>query len=101
MAAHPANVNALRRAVSDLGRLGTVTTKQDMAIVSLVGKQMKHTCGVAARMFCALADAGTGTWQQHPSPTCARGVGVVANAVPIHRRCDERGGRLSQESTLR
>jgi len=31
---------------------------RDLAIISLVGKHMKHNVGIAARMFTALADEG-------------------------------------------
>jgi len=42
----------------DLSPAGQVTVHRDLAIISLVGKHMKHNVGMAARMFTALADEG-------------------------------------------
>jgi aspartate kinase len=41
----------LDRVLADLKALGEVSYKQDMAILSLVGKQMHNMVGVAGRMF--------------------------------------------------
>ncbi|RMD39679.1 hypothetical protein DV735_g5439, partial [Chaetothyriales sp. CBS 134920] len=46
----------LRGAIEELQRFGTVDIKPDMAIVSLVGKDMKNMVGVAGKMFSALGD---------------------------------------------
>jgi aspartate kinase len=48
----------LRNAVSELKKLGTVDVTRNMAIVSLVGKQMKQFIGVASTMFSTLAEQG-------------------------------------------
>ncbi|KAI9487008.1 MAG: Aspartate/glutamate/uridylate kinase [Benjaminiella poitrasii] len=48
----------LERALVELKKLGTVCVFQNMAIISLVGKQMKHLVGVAGQMFTSLAEAG-------------------------------------------
>ena len=45
----------LRDLVDDLKRHGTVDVVKGMAILSLVGKQMKHLVGIAGRMFSTLA----------------------------------------------
>ncbi|KAI9029989.1 aspartate kinase [Phycomyces nitens] len=47
----------LNKVLGELNRLGKVNRKNHMAIVSLVGKKMKNTVGVAAEMFSALASA--------------------------------------------
>ncbi|KAJ1909475.1 Aspartokinase [Tieghemiomyces parasiticus] len=52
--AAPSNLND---AVVELGRLGTVDILRDMAILSLVGKQMRNMVGIAGRMFQTLAAA--------------------------------------------
>jgi aspartate kinase len=44
--------------VSDLKKHGTVDVVKEMAILSLVGKQMKHLVGIAGRMFSTLASVG-------------------------------------------
>ncbi|KAG1374554.1 hypothetical protein G6F60_009593 [Rhizopus arrhizus] len=49
---------SLRKALVDLEKLGTVDIIRDMAIISLVGKQMRNTIGVAGEMFTSLAEAG-------------------------------------------
>lgn len=46
----------LKGALSDLQRYGTVDIIPDMAILSLVGKQMKNMIGVAGRMFTTLGE---------------------------------------------
>ncbi|OBZ87551.1 putative aspartokinase [Choanephora cucurbitarum] len=48
----------LQKALSELEKLGTVDVNHDMAILSLVGKQMKNLVGVAGKMFTSLAEAG-------------------------------------------
>lgn len=47
--------HTLRDLVDDLKRHGTVDVVKGMAILSLVGKQMKHLVGIAGRMFSTLA----------------------------------------------
>lgn len=46
----------LKGALSDLQKYGTVDIIPGMAILSLVGKQMKNMIGVAGRMFTTLGD---------------------------------------------
>lgn len=48
----------LKQAVQDLKKLGTVDVTRNMAIVSLVGKNMKQYIGVASTMFSTLAEQG-------------------------------------------
>ncbi|KAG0674168.1 Aspartokinase [Kluyveromyces marxianus] len=50
------SLKALRAAVVELKRLGTVDVIKKMAIVSLVGKQMKQFIGIAGTMFTTLAE---------------------------------------------
>ena len=42
----------------ELGVVGTVSVLKDMAILSLVGRQMRHMVGVAGKMFTTLAEGG-------------------------------------------
>ncbi|KAI7827399.1 Aspartate/glutamate/uridylate kinase [Gamsiella multidivaricata] len=55
-----ANVNekAMEKAMRQLRSIGTVDVTKDMAILSLVGKQMKNMVGISGRMFSTLAKAG-------------------------------------------
>ena len=46
----------LKGALRDLQKYGTVDIIPEMAILSLVGKQMKNMIGVAGRMFTTLGD---------------------------------------------
>lgn len=46
----------LKGALNDLGRYGMVDIIPEMAILSLVGKQMKNMIGVAGRMFTTLGE---------------------------------------------
>lgn len=46
----------LRGAIEDLRQFGTVDIVPDMAIVSLVGKQMKNMMGIAGKMFATLGE---------------------------------------------
>ena len=46
----------LRGAIEDLKRHGTVDLIADMAILSLVGKQMKNMVGIAGKMFTTLGE---------------------------------------------
>ncbi|KAI5888665.1 aspartate kinase [Schizophyllum commune H4-8] len=45
----------LDRLVTELRKSGTVSAHRDMAILSLVGKQMRNMVGIAGRMFTTLA----------------------------------------------
>ncbi|CAO3628059.1 unnamed protein product [Cunninghamella echinulata] len=49
--------NSLDIAVKELSKLGRVNVIQNMAILSLVGKQMKNMVGIAGNLFTALAKA--------------------------------------------
>lgn len=42
----------------ELAPVGTVSVLRDMAILSLVGRQMRHMVGVAGKMFTTLAEGG-------------------------------------------
>lgn len=42
----------------ELAPVGTVSVLKDMAILSLVGRQMRHMVGVAGKMFTTLAEGG-------------------------------------------
>jgi len=48
----------LQGAVNDLGQLGTIDIVPDMAIVSLVGKQLKNMVGISGRFFSVLGGNG-------------------------------------------
>ena len=49
--------DALREAVGELNRYGSVDVIRNLTILSLVGKQMKHMIGIAGNMFSTLAKA--------------------------------------------
>ncbi|KAI8805049.1 Aspartate/glutamate/uridylate kinase [Cladochytrium replicatum] len=49
------NPHKLDLAIKDLRKIGTVDVLRDMAILSLVGKQMRHLVGIASKMFSTLA----------------------------------------------
>lgn len=46
----------LNNAIKELRKMGTVDVTRNMAIISLVGKQMAHFIGIAGNMFKVLAD---------------------------------------------
>jgi aspartokinase len=46
----------LHGAVEDLARLGNVDLMADMAILSLVGKQLKNTPGISGKFFTVLGE---------------------------------------------
>lgn len=50
--------NHLKEAIEELEKLGTVSVHRDMAIISLVGKGMKNTLGMAGGMFSVFSEAG-------------------------------------------
>lgn len=47
----------LQGAVTDLGSLGTIDIVPDMAIVSLVGRQLKNMVGISGRFFSVLGES--------------------------------------------
>lgn len=47
----------LDRIIRDLERIGDVTVSHDMAILSLVGRNMRNAIGSAGLMFMSLAKA--------------------------------------------
>ena len=48
----------LRQAIDELRRYGAVDIIDGMAILSLVGKQMKNMIGIAGKMFSTLGGMG-------------------------------------------
>ncbi|KAG0326232.1 Aspartokinase [Dissophora globulifera] len=48
----------MNKAIEALRSIGTVSVMKGMAILSLVGKQMKNMVGISGRMFSTLAKAG-------------------------------------------
>jgi aspartate kinase len=48
--------NSLRQAVYELTQFGRVDVSDGMAILSLVGKQMRHMPGIAGKMFSVLGE---------------------------------------------
>ncbi|KAG0220661.1 Aspartokinase [Mortierella sp. GBA43] len=52
------NEKEMNRALDQLRDIGSVDLAKHMAILSLVGKQMKNMVGVSGRMFSTLAKAG-------------------------------------------
>ncbi|KAF9355211.1 Aspartokinase [Mortierella sp. NVP85] len=52
------NQKEMEKALRHLRSIGTVDLTKNMAILSLVGKQMKNMVGISARMFSTLAKAG-------------------------------------------
>ena len=46
----------LQRAIEELSEYGTVDVVTNMAIISLVGLQLKRSIGIAGRLFTALGD---------------------------------------------
>ncbi|SCU81585.1 LANO_0B03620g1_1 [Lachancea nothofagi CBS 11611] len=49
---------ALKKAVEELKKIGSVDVTKKLVIVSLVGKQMKQFIGIAGTMFTTLAEQG-------------------------------------------
>lgn len=47
----------LDKLVKELGAIGEVTVSKNMAILSLVGRNMRHAIGSAGSMFTSLAKA--------------------------------------------
>ncbi|KDQ60047.1 hypothetical protein JAAARDRAFT_32418 [Jaapia argillacea MUCL 33604] len=52
---HGLEKKVLERLTKELQKSGTVSSHRDMAILSLVGKQMRNMVGIAGRMFQTLA----------------------------------------------
>ncbi|KAG0001587.1 Aspartokinase [Entomortierella chlamydospora] len=52
------NDKEMEKAMKELRSIGTVDVSKGMAILSLVGKQMKNMVGISGRMFSTLAKAG-------------------------------------------
>ncbi len=46
----------LQSAIEELSEYGSVDVVRDMAIISLVGLQLKRSIGIAGRLFTALGD---------------------------------------------
>lgn len=55
---HSSTSSAIRVAMKELGDMGTVDLVRDLAIVLLVGKQMRHLIGIAGAMFETLGREG-------------------------------------------
>lgn len=66
--------HALKQALEELKRHGSVDVIRNLTILSLVGKQMKHMIGIAGRMFTTLAKANVNiemiSQGAHP-PSCS------------------------------
>ena len=48
---------SLQRAISELKEYGTIDVVENMAILSLVGKQLKKMTGIAGKLFATLGEA--------------------------------------------
>ncbi|RFU33694.1 hypothetical protein B7463_g2614, partial [Scytalidium lignicola] len=60
LAIHSASISQedLRKAIEELEEYGEVSVLHDMAILSLVGAEMKNMIGIAGRMFSTLGENG-------------------------------------------
>lgn len=72
----------LRELVTDLKNHGTVDVVTEMAILSLVGKQMKHLVGIAGKMFSTLATVGVNI------EMISQGASEI-KYIPYHLSCRE------------
>ncbi|KAH3669545.1 hypothetical protein WICMUC_004967 [Wickerhamomyces mucosus] len=78
----------LREAVQELKKLGSVDVTKNMAIVSLVGKQMKQFIGVASTMFSTLAENNVNIEM----------ISQGANEINISAVIDEKDARKALQS---
>lgn len=69
----------LNGAITELSELGTIDIVPDMAIVSLVGRQLKNMVGISGKFFSVLGESNVniemisqGT-SNFPVPSCVRG----------------------------
>lgn len=97
---------ALRGVEEDLRKIGDVSRKRDLAILSLVGKQMKNLIGISGKMFSTLAQAGIniemisqGASEINISCVIAEADGVKALSV-IHQHLLTGGSAFSDKSWL-
>jgi aspartate kinase len=75
----------LRGAIEELRQFGTVDIVPDMAIVSLVGKQMKNMMGIAGKMFATLGEHNINI-EMISQGGCRRHA-RCAERDPLTRRC--------------
>ena len=82
----------LKGALNDLGNYGTVDIIPEMAILSLVGKQMKNMIGVAGRMFTTLGENNVNI------EMISQGESMIVDPEPL---TFPKGGRLTSTSPCR
>ena len=52
---HALTEGVLERAIADLSKYGAIDTSNNLAILSLVGKDMRNSVGIASKMFSTLS----------------------------------------------
>ena len=85
----------LEGAIEELSSYGTVDIIPEMAILSLVGKQMKNMIGIAGKMFSTLGEnevniemISQGKQEiNDPTWTCRRLISIVTGASEINISC--------------
>jgi len=78
MALATSKENELQTVIKELNTHGKVNVFEDMAIVSLVGKEMRHMVGIAGKMFTALAEART------PYFVCGRVCSFLTDSADVN-----------------
>lgn len=84
----------LHRVKADLAPIGTVSVIRDMAIVSLVGKDMPNAIGVAGKMFTTLAEGGINI------ELISQGASEISISTAIHRRSALKAVNLIHSAVL-
>ena len=77
----------LRGAVSELMQYGTVDLMDHMAILSLVGRQMKHMVGIAGKMFLTLGENNVNIEMISQGRLRNQPTGEATLILIIHVRC--------------
>lgn len=77
----------LRGAVSELMQYGAVDLKDDMAILSLVGRQMKRMVGIAGKMFVTLGENNVNIEMISQGRLGDRSTGEASQILTIYARC--------------
>lgn len=77
----------LRGAVTELKQYGAVDLMDDMAILSLVGRQMKHMVGIAGKMFLTLGENNVNIEMISQGRQRNRPTGGALLTLKIYVRC--------------
>lgn len=90
----------LQGAVNDLGELGAIDIVPDMAIVSLVGKQLKNMIGISGKFFSVLGNNNINIEMISQGMYCQFAIACIMSNTSLQERARSTSHALSRSARL-